>query len=161
MSTKKVGITIMVLAVVFLIFGAACNAASRPSTGSTPVVGSDVAIVTGGVVPPVVVSSAPPAGPTMTANQASAVRKGQSYLEYQGFSKTGLIKQLKFEKFSTADATFAANNVTVDWMAEAAEKAESYMSFQSFSRDGLIKQLKFEGFTTAEATHGADTVGLK
>jgi hypothetical protein len=68
---------------------------------------------------------------------------------------------LEFEGFPTADATFAVDNVTVDWMGQAAKKAEDYISYTSFSRSGLIEQLKFEGFTTEQAKHGADSVGLK
>ena len=161
-STKKVGWTILVLAILFLIFGAACNttrSTTSPVSDSTSLGTSPV--VTARVTPPVVSVPEAPAAPSMTTNQASAVRKAESYIEYQAFSKSGLVKQLKFEKYSDADAKFAVEHITVNWTEQAAKKAESYMSFQSFSRDGLIKQLKFEGFTTAEATHGANSVGLK
>ena len=96
----------------------------------------------------------------MTVSQENALRKAESYLGFQAFSQSGLIKQLEFEGFSTADATFAVDNVTVDWTEQAAKKAENYMEFQAFSRSGLISQLEFEGFTTEQAAHGADAVGL-
>ena len=73
-----------------------------------------------------------------------------------GFSMKGLIKQLKFEGYSKADATFAVNHVHVDWNAEAVEKAESYLDMSSFSKSGLVTQLKFEGFTPAQAQRAAN-----
>ncbi|WP_103382126.1 Ltp family lipoprotein [Pseudonocardia dioxanivorans] len=96
----------------------------------------------------------------MTTSQANAVRKAESYLAFTAFSRKGLIKQLQYEKFSTADATYAVDHITVDWNEQADKKAESYMSFSAFSRDGLIKQLEYEGFTPAQAAHGAKSVGL-
>ncbi len=101
-----------------------------------------------------------PAAPSMTVSQSNAVDKAESYLGISAFSRTGLIKQLKFEQFSTADATYAVDHVTVDWTEQADLKAKSYMEISSFSRAGLIKQLKFEGFTQAQAEHGAKSVGL-
>ncbi len=86
--------------------------------------------------------------------------KAESYLEYTAFSRLGLIEQLKFEGFSTRDATFGVDHIEVDWMDQAALKAESYLEYTAFSRSGLINQLKFEGFTSKQANHGADAVGL-
>ncbi|MBW0119566.1 Ltp family lipoprotein, partial [Pseudonocardia abyssalis] len=80
--------------------------------------------------------------------------------DFMAFSRSGLIKQLEFEGFSTADATFAVDTVDVDWMVQAEKSAQSYLDFTSFSRSGLIDQLEFEGFTSEQARHGADSVGL-
>jgi hypothetical protein len=110
--------------------------------------------------PPAPAIEAPPPEPDATVSQDNALRKAESYLDFQAFSRSGLIKQLEFEGFSTADATFAVDNVTVDWMEQAAKKAGSYMDLQAFSRSGLVDQLEFEGFTSEQAQHGADAVGL-
>lgn len=117
---------------------------------------------TGGaqVSPAAPAPAAAPAVPSATTSQSNAVDKAESYLSFAAFSRTGLIKQLKFEQFSTADATYAVDHVTVDWTVQADLKAKSYMEVTSFSRGGLIKQLKFEGFTQAQAEHGAKSVGL-
>lgn len=72
---------------------------------------------------------------------------------------TGLIEQLAFEDFSTADATFAVDYIAPDWNAEATEKAKSYLDLTAFSRQGLIEQLTFEGFTQAEAEFGVTANG--
>lgn len=95
-----------------------------------------------------------------TTAQKNAVRKANSYLSMTGFSRSGLIKQLEFEKFSTEDATYAVDKISPDWNEQAAKKANSYQDLSGFSRDGLIKQLEFEGFTTEQAAYGADSVGL-
>jgi hypothetical protein len=105
-------------------------------------------------------AAAEKAANAMTVSQEQAISKAESYLEFTAFSRKGLIKQLEFEQFSKADATFAVDHITVNWKEQAAKKAESYLDFTSFSRLGLIKQLKFEGFTSAQAAFGANAVGL-
>jgi hypothetical protein len=95
-----------------------------------------------------------------TVSQANARRKAQSYLDYSPFSRKGLIGQLKYEGFSTADARYGADAVDANWKKQAAGKAKEYLEFTSFSRRGLIDQLVFDGFTLQEARFGADSVGL-
>ena len=63
------------------------------------------------------------------------MRKAETYLEFSAFSRTGLIDQLEFEGFSTEDATFAVDTVTVDWMAQATAKAEDYLEYSAFSEE--------------------------
>lgn len=92
-----------------------------------------------------------------SASQRNAVKSAESYLEYSGFSRQGLIEQLEYEEFSTADATYAVDHVTVDWNAEAVESATSYLEYSAFSKPGLVGQLEYEGFTPAQAQYGADT----
>lgn len=92
----------------------------------------------------------------LTAGQENAIAKAESYLEFTSFSRKGLIEQLEFEGFSTADAKFAVDYLKIDWNEQAAKKAQSYLEFSSFSKQGLIEQLVFEGFTQAQAKYGAD-----
>ena len=67
---------------------------------------------------------------------------------------------MEFEGFSTEDATWAVDRVTVDWNEQAAEKAKDYLEFTSFSRSGLVEQLIFEGFTPEQAEFGVSKTGL-
>jgi hypothetical protein len=97
--------------------------------------------------------------PVYTLAQQNAIGKAQSYLDYSGFSRAGLIDQLEYEGYSTEDATFGADNAGADWNAEAAEKAASYLEYSSFSRDGLYDQLAYEGFSDAEIQFGLAAVG--
>ena len=76
------------------------------------------------------------------------------------FSRTGLIKQLEYEGFSEADATYGADAQHANWNEQAAKKAADYLDMTSFSRQGLIDQLVYEGFTRSEAEYGVDAVGL-
>lgn len=103
---------------------------------------------------------AAPVVPAGTVSQQNALSKAGDYLSYTAFSRTGLIKQLEYEGFSTGDATFAVDTVTVDWMVQAQKKAQDYLDYMSFSRSGLIDQLEYDGFTSAQAEHGADSAGL-
>lgn len=104
-----------------------------------------------------VVAEAPE--PVYTLAQENAIRKAQSYLDFTGFSRQGLIEQLEFEGFSTEEATFGADNAGADWNAEAAEKAASYLELTSFSREGLYDQMAYEGFTDSEIQHALAAVG--
>ena len=104
-----------------------------------------------------------PTTPTQTGEptmgQKNALAKAKSYLNYSAFSYKGLIKQLEYEKFSTADATYAVDNCGADWFEQAVKKAKSYLSFTSFSRDGLIEQLEYDGFTHEQAVYGVEQNG--
>lgn len=102
---------------------------------------------------------AAPAGPSLTLAQQQAIAQAESYLDYTAFSRTGLIDQLEYEGFSTEDATFAVDNITVDWNAQAAASAKSYIDMMAFSRAGLIDQLLYEGFTPEQAEYGVSAVG--
>jgi hypothetical protein len=97
----------------------------------------------------------------MSAGQENALQKAKAYLDMSGFSRTGLTKQLKFDGFSTADASFAADAVHADWNKQAARKAKDYLDMSGFSRSGLITQLKFDGFTQSQAEYGASQNGLR
>jgi hypothetical protein len=129
----------------------------------TPEIDTPTEEATGPGLDPAPVAPAPPPAPVvpeLTMSQEQAVGSATSYLEYSAFSRSGLIGQLEFEGFSTADATFAVDHITVDWNEQAAKSAKSYLEFSNFSRSGLIDQLVFEGFTTEQATYGVDQVGL-
>ncbi|WP_230667584.1 Ltp family lipoprotein [Microbacterium sp. MEC084] len=103
-----------------------------------------------------------PAPPTF--EQQQAIEKARDYLDFTAFSRSGLIGQLEYEGFSTADATYAVsyleNRGEVNWRDQAVKKAQQYLDFMSFSRQGLIDQLEYEGFSTADATYAADRVGF-
>jgi TM2 domain-containing membrane protein YozV len=103
---------------------------------------------------------AAPVAPQQTVSQANASAKASDYLAYMAFSRTGLIKQLEFEGFSAADATYGVDAQHADWNAQAAAKAKDYLSFSAFSHSGLVSQLEFDGFTAAQAEYGAHQAGL-
>lgn len=96
----------------------------------------------------------------LTTSQINALQTAQSYLDFMGFSYSGLVDQLEYEGYSTEDSTFAADHCGADWMVQAERVAKSYMDNMSFSRSGLIGQLEYEGFSADQAAHGADSVGL-
>ncbi|MCJ0903827.1 Ltp family lipoprotein [Rhodococcus sp. ARC_M6] len=98
--------------------------------------------------------------PGMTGGQKNAVRAAKSYLDYSAFSRQGLIEQLEYEDYSTADATFAVDSVAPDWNEQAAKAAATYLDYSAFSRQGLIDQLIYEGYTTAQAQYGVEQTGI-
>lgn len=98
--------------------------------------------------------------PEMTVAQENAVRSAEDYIDLTPFSRSGLIKQLEFEDYSTKDATFAVDSLNIDYKEQAAKAAENYLEMTSFSRQGLIDQLKFEGYTQEQATYGVNQTGL-
>ena len=93
-----------------------------------------------------------------TTGQEQAVETAQSYLDMGGYSRKGLISQLKFEGFSKAEAEFAVDYIDPNWNKEAAQSAQSYLDMGGFSRSALIDQLVFEGFTQSQAEHGVNAV---
>ena len=95
----------------------------------------------------------------MTMGQSNAYNMANRYLQIMPFSRSGLIKQLDYEGFSTEDATFAVDKCNVDWNEQAAKHAKKYLDTMSFSRSGLIKQLKYEGYTQEQAEYGVSAVG--
>ncbi len=99
-------------------------------------------------------------GPTETAGQENSRESAERYLDTSSFSRTGLIKQLKFEGFSIKDATYGVDAQHADWNKQAAASAQQYLDTSSFSHDGLVTQLKFEGFTPEQAEYGVKRAGL-
>lgn len=71
--------------------------------------------------------------------------------QYQGFSRSGLIEQLKYEQYSEDACEKAVSlleeNGEVDWEEECLESATNYLDTMSFSKQQLIDQLKYEGFS--------------
>jgi hypothetical protein len=143
---------------------------SARSVEPAPAPGPD-AVVTEPITPPKsdpapAPAPAPDPEPAMSVSQEQAVRSAEDYLDFQAFSKKGLIDQLSSnfgDGFSKADAVFAVNNIEVDWFEQAAKSAKEYLEFQSFSRQGLIDQLASpygDNFTHAQAVYGVDQTGL-
>lgn len=112
---------------------------------------------------------APPAdapASNLTPSQQNAVRSAQSYLDFSGFSRQGLIDQLSSEyadQFPVEDATIAVGSLNVDWSAEALESAQSYLDLTGFSRQGLLDQLTSEfgeKFTLDQAVFAVDNADV-
>lgn len=97
--------------------------------------------------------------PELTTGQRNAVRSARNYLSFMGFSRSGLIDQLKYEGYSTSDAEFAVDHIDPDWNEQAAKTAQNYIDIMPFSRSSLIDQLIFEGYTREQAEYGATQVG--
>ncbi len=94
------------------------------------------------------------------AARANALESAESYLDSSSFSRSGLIEQLEYEGYSTADATYAVEAIAPNWNKEAAESAKSYLDGSSFSRSGLIEQLEYEGYSHQQAEYGVSRAGL-
>ena len=102
----------------------------------------------------------PSATPTESVNLTNAKRSAASYLRSSSFSRSGLIKQLIYEGFSSSDAETAVDFQNVDWKAQAAKTAAAYLKSSSFSYAGLLRQLEYEGFTNEQAVFGVASTGL-
>lgn len=104
--------------------------------------------------------------PPLTVAQQNAIQSANDYLDFQAFSRLGLIDQLSSkygEGFSKADATFAVDHIKVNWNEQAARSAKQYLKMGSFSHNGLVDQLSSrhgEQFTRAQAEYGVSKTGL-
>jgi hypothetical protein len=92
--------------------------------------------------------------PAETSGQENARESAESYLSMGGFSRSGLIDQLKYEGFSKKDAKYAVDALGADWNKQAVMSAESYLDMGGFSRSALVEQLVYEGFTQEQAEYG-------
>jgi Host cell surface-exposed lipoprotein len=165
-APKKKGKTIKIVGIIVasvVVLSAISAALPKPEQAPAAAAVQTPAETSDGHGSPTVDAPATPTKPTepkFTTAQENAISTAKDYLAYDAFSKSGLIDQLKFEKYSAADARFAVGHITVNWNEQAAKSAKSYLDSSSFSRQGLIDQLKFEGFTTQQATYGVNTTGL-
>lgn len=171
-KTKKVLISLGVLAVVGIGIGISAEEAETEAGGSHGDTSSEVrdaertpkngSKAKGSKVEKAKVEQAPEPEPEpkLTRSQENAIRAAEDYLNYSAFSRQGLIDQLIYEDYSKQDATFAVNNVEVNWKEQAAQAAEDYLGYSSFSRQGLIDQLKYEGYTQEQAVYGVNQTGL-
>ena len=95
-----------------------------------------------------------------TPGQKNALRSARVVL-FQGteaFSRSGLIHQLKFEGYTTAQATWGVVHVHSELERGGCEERQGVpASLEPFSRSGLIQQLRFEGYTLGQATYGVRT----
>lgn len=94
-----------------------------------------------------------------STEQSNVISTAKQYINYMAFSRSGLIKQLEYEGYSTEAATYAVDNISVDWNEQCAKSAKQYMEFMSFSRQGLYDQLEYEGFTSEQIEYGLSAVG--
>ncbi len=93
-----------------------------------------------------------------TTGMTNALGSARDYLDFMSFSREGLIGQLEYEGFTTEEAEYAVDNITVDWNEQAVGSANSYLDFTPFSQQGLISQLEFEGFTSDQAMYAIDNI---
>lgn len=100
-----------------------------------------------------------PQKPSVPAEYKSALNKAGSYANVMHMSKRGVYDQLTSEygeKFSTAAAQYAIDNVKADWNANALAKAKTYQNTMSMSPARIHDQLTSEfgeKFTQAEADY--------
>jgi hypothetical protein len=149
-SLKKWWVLVLTLVIILGGIGTVFSGCGGDSTADTT-----PSVTDEGATP----DDTPAEEPSATTGEKNALASAGTYLNTMAFSYTGLIKQLEFEGYTNAEATYAADNCDADWNEQAALKAEEYISTMSFSRQGLIDQLKYEGFTDSQAEHGADAVG--
>lgn len=121
-------------------------------------------VATTAVAIPMTVAASPASATTMAQRQA--IGSAHDYLQFEAFSKQGLIDQLdsKYgDGYSKAVATYAVTHIRVSWYKQAVKSAKSYLRFEHFSRSGLINQLHSpygEKFTYRQAVYAANHVGL-
>ncbi len=83
-----------------------------------------------------------------------AVQYAKTSLSGYPYSRTGLVKSLKFAGFSDAEAEYGADNCDADWKEQAVMSARTHLNSGAYSQSGLISQLKYAGFRDFEAIHG-------
>ncbi len=164
MSTGlKIGLGVGAAFLALFVIGFIGDSNKKSSTSSTTVTTTKSGAGAVAPTPTRTVGVAPtatePPKPNFTRAQENAIKEAESYLDYSPFSRQGLIDQLEYSDYSTADATFAVQHIEasggVDWNEQAVEEARDYLDYTSFSLQGLVEQLEYSGFTPSQAQHGA------
>jgi hypothetical protein len=93
-----------------------------------------------------------------TTGQINALAKAKTYLKVMPFSKKGLIKQLKFDQFTSREAKYGVKHCKANWNKQAVRAAKNYLNTMSFSKKELITQLRFDGYTKSQARYGVKKV---
>lgn len=99
---------------------------------------------------------------TVPSEFKSALKKAKTYSSLMNMSKQGIFDQLTSEygeKFPEDAATYAIENLDVDWNQNALKKAEDYCKTMHMSKRGVYDQLisEFgEKFTEEEAQYAID-----
>lgn len=65
--------------------------------------------------------------------------------------------------YKVEDATWAVDQLDVDWKKQAVRSAKNYLDYTPFSHQGLIDQLSSPygaQFTLEEATYAVNKIGL-
>src|SRR5947207_6500080 len=88
---------------------------------------------------------ATPAAHATPMNRVQALRAARQYLQTMPFSLKGLVQQLKYEGYSTSDATYGATYSGANWMKQAVRAARQYLQTMPFSFRGMVQQLQYEG----------------
>lgn len=85
-----------------------------------------------------------------------ALRAAKEYLSYGSFSRSGLIEQLKYDKYTDDQARYAAEHCGANWQEQAEKEVKTYLASSGFSRKGLIEQLIYDGYNEEEARIAVD-----
>ena len=88
--------------------------------------------------------------------EQNAARTAKLYLLSGAFSKKGLIKQLKYEGYTSKEAAYGVKKCGANWKKQAVKSAKAYLRSSSFSRSGLLNQLIYEGYTRSQAQYGVN-----
>ena len=95
--------------------------------------------------------------------ERNALRTAQDYVSIFAFSRSRLVNQLEYEKFSSEVATWAADYSGADWYEQALLAANNYLEMEhGYSYKGLFKQLSQsygEAFAEEEAAYALNNCG--
>ncbi len=111
-------------------------------------------------------SSGPTASQLLAMEQALAYFDNANWQWFRPYlSRTIVTTMLQDDGFSAGDATYAANNISADWVAEATSMAIEGENFSLddqntswYSKAWLISRLQSSGFSLSEATQGVNAM---
>lgn len=95
----------------------------------------------------------------LTMGQKNALGSAEKFLNYRGYSYSGLIEILEYDGYTHEEAVFAADNCGADWFEQAVREAETFLNYSSYSRAGLIEMLEYDGFTSEQAEYAVTQCG--
>lgn len=102
-------------------------------------------------------------GSTTVDWKVEALAWAAAYLQAFPQSRSELLANLLGEGFTNDEATYAVDNVAVNWNTQAKLTAQEVLkatTYSPFARTVMVNKLKSYGFTDSQASYGADNCGL-
>ncbi len=99
---------------------------------------------------------------SLTRSQTNALRSAKDHLEYSGYSRIGLIEELReIDRYSVSDATAAVDSLNIDWKEQAVKSAKDHLEYSGYSRIGLIEELReIDRYSVSDATAAVDSLNI-
>ena len=87
--------------------------------------------------------------------------RAREFIQEKAYSRRGLINALKVSGYTSINAIFAADNISVDWSAQAVRAVKEYRQKANLSKANLKNVLVRDGFSDQDIEYALKECGIK